>query len=196
MAHISLNLRGLPTREKVALARRIFTAMKHNPTFPNPDPPLVVLDRLANELEVPDGEPSLEKNEALLDETLGRLATYVQNTSGGSATIISAAGMNVDDHHHLHGALPKPANVSISLSDSDSGVRLRCDPVPDAKTYVFQSTPDPITDSSDWLIGSVSTGPGGTITSLTPGHRYWFRVSAVGPTGQGPWSDPLAAEVP
>ncbi|MEO7343188.1 MAG: fibronectin type III domain-containing protein [Luteolibacter sp.] len=192
MASVALNLRNLSIGEKVALGRRIFTAMSHNEHFPHPDPPLVLLARLTSELDDDDQSHSMEKNEALLGDTLARLATYVQKTSGGSESIIASSGMNVDSPNGNPGSLPKPNNLTVTRSVIPSEMSLRCDPIPGAKTYVFQSAPDPISSDSAWHIGSVSTGHLGTITFLTPGSRYWFRVSAVGTSGQGPWSDPVS----
>ena len=196
MASVALNLRSLSVSEKVALARRVFAAMTDNAFFPAPDPPLVLLARLTNELDGTRDSQSLVKNESLLGETLGRLATYVEKVSGGSEPLIAASGMPVDAPDGGDGAIQKPANFTATFAKHPGEISLRCDPVPGAKTYVFQSTPDPISPASDWLIGSVSTGPIGTITSLTPGQCYGFRVSAVGPSGQGPWSDSISKEVP
>ncbi len=192
MANVVLNLRDLNIGEKVALSRRILAAMSDNPRFPAPDPPLVLLARLADELEGQEESPLLAKNEFLLGETLSRLATYVQNVSGGSDSIITSAGMKADSHFSSHDSLPKPANFSVAPSKTPTELSVRCDPVPGAKTYVFQSTPDPLTNDSVWNIGSVSTGPVGTIYCMTEGQRLWFRASAVGSSGQGPWSDPVS----
>jgi hypothetical protein len=39
------------------------------------------------------------------------------------------------------------------------------------------------------LHAAVSSKSSCTITGLTSGQHYWFRVAAVGAAGQGPWSD-------
>lgn len=196
MASVALNLRNLSVREKVALSRRVLTAMSHNALFPSPDPPLVLLSRLTGELEgLPDSQ-AVEKNEALLGDTLARLATYVQKVSGGRESVITASGMNVEVQESDIDSLPKPTNFTVTPGKITGEMSLRCEPIPGAKTYVFQSTPDPFASDSVWHIGSVSTGHIGTITFLSQGQRYWFRVSAVGPTGQGPWSDPVSEMVP
>ncbi len=192
MANVALNLRNLSISEKVGLARRIFSAMDGNALFPLPDPPLVLLARLTQELESQNDTLSLAKNEGLLGDTLSRLATYVQRVSGGSESAITAAGMGVDSSHADNGAMCKPANFRVTQSTTPGELALRCDPAQGAKTYVFQSTPDPLTSNSDWRIGSVSTGHIGTISCVEAGKRYWFRVSAIGPSGQGPWSDPVS----
>ncbi len=192
MANVTLNLRNLSISEKIGLARRIFSAMDGNALFPSPEPPLVLLARLTQDLEAQNDALSLAKNEALLGDTLSRLATYVQRVSGGSESAITAAGMGVDSSHAHNCVMSKPENFSVTQSATPGEIGLRCDPVPGAKTYVFQSTPDPLTNDSVWHIGSVSTGHIGTISCVAAGHRYWFRVSAVGQSGQGPWSDPVS----
>lgn len=195
MASVALNLRNLTVREKVALARRVLNSMSDNALFPAPDPPLILLARLTNELEGIHDSQSMDKNEALLGETLARLASYVQKMSDGAESVITASGMNVESPNDNYGTMIKPMNFTATHSKVPGEISLRCDPIPGAKTYVFQSTPDPVTTGSDWHIGSVSTGHIGTITLLAQGQRYWFRVSAVGASGQGPWSDPVSEVV-
>jgi hypothetical protein len=192
MAHVSLNLRSLNIGEKLSLARRVYDAMADNPLFPSPDPPLILLTRLTRELAGQRDSQAIIKNEVLLGETLSRLSSYVQRISGGSPAIITAAGLNLEYPSGINGALPIPANLRVTNGRAAQEVLLRCDPVPGAKTYVFQYTPDPLTPSSVWSIGSVSTGHLGTIALPESNHRYWFNVSAVGPAGQGPWSEPVA----
>jgi len=50
-------------------------------------------------------------------------------------------------------------------------------------------SPDPITRTS-WTLGVVSTKSSATLSGLTSGTKYWFRVAAIGAAGQGAWSDP------
>ncbi|HEV7473405.1 MAG TPA: fibronectin type III domain-containing protein [Pyrinomonadaceae bacterium] len=42
----------------------------------------------------------------------------------------------------------------------------------------------------------MSTKSSFTVTGLTPGTRYWFRVAAVGAGGQSGWSDPASKIAP
>ncbi len=44
--------------------------------------------------------------------------------------------------------------------------------------------------------GKIPTPNDYTATALTSGQRYIFRVAAVGPLGQGPWSDEAGKMAP
>jgi chitodextrinase len=46
---------------------------------------------------------------------------------------------------------------------------------------------------ADWKFATTSTRSSATVTGLTPGTRYWFRVAATAPAGQSPWSSPAPA---
>ena len=51
MAKVDLNLKKLTIPGKIALARKIVTAMTGNPNFPAPNPPLADITAAANGLE-------------------------------------------------------------------------------------------------------------------------------------------------
>jgi hypothetical protein len=54
---------------------------------------------------------------------------------------------------------------------------------------------DPPTPTS-WTHAGVATKSRATISGLTSGTRYWFRVAAVNSNGQSGWSDPAAKMAP
>ena len=60
---------------------------------------------------------------------------------------------------------------------------------------IVQKSPDPISPTS-WQQASVVTKSKTTVSGLTSGTKYWFRVAAVGTAGQGPWSDPATKLAP
>ncbi|MEI6236400.1 MAG: fibronectin type III domain-containing protein [Planctomycetota bacterium] len=78
---------------------------------------------------------------------------------------------------------------SAPSSDMDGTVDLTWDKVRGANSYMIQKSPDPITGGS-WTMGAISTKSSATLSGLTSGTKYWFRVAAIGAAGQGAWSDP------
>ena len=64
-----------------------------------------------------------------------------------------------------------------------------------ARSYVVQQSPDPPTNTS-WTQITIVVKPQTTVTGLTGGQKYWFRVAAVGPKGQSAWSDPATKLAP
>lgn len=73
-------------------------------------------------------------------------------------------------------------------------LQLRFGRVPGAKSYMYQSTPDPLTDASVW---STDTGTVSRFLfkGLQAGKRYWVRVVAVGINGQKVYSQPVLSKL-
>lgn len=88
-----------------------------------------------------------------------------------------------------------PQALAATAGDHDGAIDLSWEPVADAKSYVEEKSPDPPTPTS-WLHAGVSTKSKMTISGLTSGTRYWFRVAAVGTSGQSGWGDPATKIAP
>jgi outer membrane protein assembly factor BamB len=87
------------------------------------------------------------------------------------------------------------ANLAITSGDSAGELDLQWDPIPGAKTYEIQTSPDPMTSTS-WTSQPSVTKSKTVILGLTSGARVWARVRAVNAAGQGAWSDPATKIVP
>jgi hypothetical protein len=84
-------------------------------------------------------------------------------------------------------ALPSiPQAVSAAAGDHDGEIVLWWKPVPNAKSYVIESSTDPATTTS-WEHAGIATSATKTITNLKSGTRFWFRVAAVAAGGQSRW---------
>jgi hypothetical protein len=59
----------------------------------------------------------------------------------------------------------------------------------------MEKSPDPPTPTSFTHAG-VCTRSAFTVTGLTSGTRYWFRVAAINANGQSAWSDPAMKIAP
>lgn len=207
MALIKLNYSRLSVPEQVALVRRIVTKMTGNSLFPTPQPPLSVLTAGADALEQAENEAQAARQEAKAKTTirnnkeddLGRLVTqavgYVTAISGGDEEIIQSAGMDVRATPGTSTAPSQPAALSATAGDHDGTMDLSWDPVVEAASYVIETSPDPVSATS-WKHEGVSTKSTFTVPGLTSGARVWFRVAAVNPNGQSPWSDPATKIVP
>jgi hypothetical protein len=88
-----------------------------------------------------------------------------------------------------------PPALAATAGDHDGEIDLSWDTVAGAKSYVIEKSPDPPTPTS-WAHAGVSTKSKMTISGLTSGTRSWFRVAAVGPSGQSGWSDPATKIAP
>ncbi|HKS30191.1 MAG TPA: fibronectin type III domain-containing protein, partial [Pyrinomonadaceae bacterium] len=130
----------------------------------------------------------LSEKEEILNSTLNQLAAYVESVSGGDEQKIQSAGMDVRAPGTATGALPAPDGLNATQGDMEGEIDLSWDKVDRARSYVIEQSTDPVTATS-WQHAAVSTKSQTTIDGLTTGTKYWFRVAAVGPQGQGPWSN-------
>jgi predicted phage tail protein len=84
-----------------------------------------------------------------------------------------------------------PKRLTASAGDHDGEVDLSWDRLAGAKSYVVEKSVDPPT-ATGWSHTAVSTKSSFTVTGLTSGTRYWFRVAAINANGQSGWSDPAS----
>src|SRR5216684_1731067 len=107
MALIKLNFDRLSVPEKIALTRRVVSAMTGKAHFTTPQPPLNAINAAADALEQAESDAQIARQEAKAKTTtrnnkeddLGRLMTqsvgYVTAVAGGDEEIIQSAGMDV-----------------------------------------------------------------------------------------------------
>jgi Fibronectin type III domain len=207
MAKTKLNLKNLSTPEKIARARQIVTAVTNNAHFPTPNPPLTqvsaaidAVEQLNNEVQAMRAAAKaktseLYQQESVLDRTLAQLAAYVESVSGGDDAKINSAGLDVRAQRSPAGDLAAPGNLSASAGDHEGEIDLHWDKVGNARSYVVEQSLDPPSDST-WSNAAVVVKSQATIEDLTSGRKYWFRIAAVGATGQSGWSNPATKIAP
>ena len=208
MARIKLNLSRLPLTEKIAKARQIVTALTANTDFPTPTPALAGVTTASNDVEAAYTAVQTVRQEAktattdqntkedILDRLLMQLASYVEAVAGDDLVVIQSAGMGVRGPAISTGETPtQPAAIAPTAGDHDGEVDLSWEPVLGARSYVIEISPDPPTEKS-WTHAGVSTRSRFTVSGLTSGTRYWFRVAAVNANGQSGWSDPAVKIAP
>lgn len=208
MPKISLNIRRLPITEKVARARTIITSLTGNPNFPTPSPTLAVITSAIDDLETSAATVQTLKaqlktevsqqndKEDFFDGIMSQLVGYVQSVAGDDETKIHSAGMDTKSAKGSTTSEPTlPEALTPTAGDHDGEIDLSWDPVPKAKSYIIEVSIDPPTQTS-WQHAGVSPRSRFTVTNLTPGTRYWFRVAAVGTAGQSGWSDPAMKIAP
>lgn len=203
MAKVKLALQQLTVPQKVQFLRQVVTAMTGNANFATPSPTLVTITAKADDLETKFNDAQAARltaqqktslqdtSERDADAAVTQLASYVDNASAGDSTKIQSAGMEVRATPSPVGTLPAPAGLVALIGDLDGEIDLDWDSVRGATSYVMQRSPDPPTATS-WQSAGVTTKSKGSVTGLTSGTKYWFRVAAVGAAGQGAWSNPAS----
>jgi len=207
MAKIKLNLSRLSVPEKIARAQQIVTALTGNADFASPQPPLTQVTTAINDLDAAYAATQAARQEAktrtveqnqkedALDSVLSKLANYVESVAGDDEAMILGASMNVRSAQTTTTDLAAPDSLAATAGDRDGEIDLHWDKVKKARSYVIERSPDPITATS-WSHAAIVTKSQATIDGLTTGTKYWFRVAAVGTSGQGPWSDPATKVAP
>jgi Fibronectin type III domain len=210
MSKIKFNLRNLSIPEKIARAQQIVAALTDNPNFTDPHPPLAQVTAAINELEDAANAAQAARQEAkartaaqnskeeALDKMLTQLVAHVESIAGDDEQRILSAGLDprtaASSHSVSHlAASSTPPNLTATFGDHEGEIDLSWDTVRGARSYIVQRSPDPPTETS-WTHVAVATRSRITVENLTSGTRYWFRVAAVTPTGDSPWSN-LAVKI-
>lgn len=88
-----------------------------------------------------------------------------------------------------------PQLLNATSGDTNGEIDLTWEPVTGAFTYVVQKchyAKKPVR----WTHIDIVAKSSFTVTKLKTGHKYWFRVAAVGRKGQGQWSCPVQKKAP
>ncbi|MEW6025936.1 MAG: fibronectin type III domain-containing protein [Planctomycetota bacterium] len=207
MGKVKLGLQKMSITGKLGLATLIVTQMTGNPNFVTPVPSLADLtadkdnlknaynEALALRLRAKAATELMADMEKKLDQTLARMALYVENVSGGNDGKILSAGMGVKDTGAPIGQLAAPTDLSAMAGNDDGEIDLNWEPVYGSKSYLVEMTLDPNAPNT-WKHKTSVTESFAVIKELASGTKYWFRVAAVGAAGQGPFSDPAAKYAP
>jgi hypothetical protein len=91
--------------------------------------------------------------------------------------------------------ISSPSSLSAASGDTAGEIDLAWEPVIEAHTYVVQKSKGS-KHPLKWTNEDIVTKSNCTITKLKSRHKYWFRVAAVGRSGQGPWSEFVQEKAP
>jgi hypothetical protein len=197
---IKLGLNSLSVPELLSLAQQITGAMQGNPNFTTPNPPLTTVADATKALRTASEEVNAARMESRnktviqnqredqLQGLLRQLASYVDNISNGDEALITSAGMQVQAASSGRGELTVPTAFNATSGDSEGEIDLSWNPVQHAQSYVIESSLD-APPAAKWEHRLATTKSKATLSNLTSGTRYWFRVAAIGSQGQGGWSD-------
>lgn len=184
-------------------ASGVLTALAGNPNFPEPSPDLASVTTAMENFgaalaQAQDGGRSdiaakNQKREVLV-ELLTHLGNYVVYTVAGDAVKAATSGFTFSRDYIKHNDIGKPENLVIENGLNPGTLKLKFDRVKEARSYVYQCTPDPLTDTSVWenKMGTVSKA---LFEGLQSGKKYWCRVGALGANGQTIYSEAVSRVV-
>jgi hypothetical protein len=189
-----LNMNKLSVPSKINKARLIVEAISTNVgTFMSPMPDLITVNAAIDDLETAwnnaaDGGKNLtvimHDKEAALMLLMNSLAQYVTLTANGNEDIVHLAAMDTKK---------TPTKVQsdfdvIYAADSGSVIARKKNVL--RASYIWQFSTDP--SAANWTEHGITTQSKTTISGLTPGVRYWFRVAVVDKDGQHPFLEPVS----
>ena len=208
MKKVVLNLKQLTILEKIEKGNQQKNAMTTNPNFTTPNPSLTVVGNDIDGLEtannayeaaksvVDEKLAILNQKEVIYDNTMTKLANYVENTADGNIAIILSAAMKPKaDSTKSTTVLNKPENVSASAGDAAGSVDLQWNSDPKSSGYNIEMCFDPI-EATKWAFKKTSLKSSCTITGLVSGQKVWFRVCSINTVGESAWSNPVPITVP
>jgi hypothetical protein len=207
MAKVKLDLKSLSIPEKVEKIRQIVKALTGNSNFPTPQPALATLTALANDLEVAYNDAQASKQattakislmhtkEDAAEQGVRQATFYVESVAGDDEDKILSAGLSLRSAATQITQASAPTALAATEGDHERELDLSHNPVKGAKSYEYQQSPDPPTATS-WVHAAISAKSSATISGLTSGTRYWFRVRAITSGGATGWSDPATKIAP
>jgi hypothetical protein len=205
MAKPKLLLSKLSVAEKIQLAKTIYQSMNNNASFPAPDPALIDLKKDFEDLEKAvtaalEARKIAEEKTAkqaqsvkTLETTLTSLALYVEKASGGEKDKILSAGMQVAEGKKPVIAIGQVLNLAAKEGAKAQEIALSWSVVKGAKSYIIECSEG---DSNNWQMKAVSTKSNAVVSGLKSGTQYWFKICAVGASGNGAYSDPAMKYAP
>lgn len=205
MAQVKLELALRSDDDLHQFTETHIAAMAGNANFPTPAPTPVAFqavfdDYCAKLTAAKQAAMAAAAATALKDEARAALSlawndrgNYLQTTSGGEAAKIMSAAVGVRDEPQPIGQLPAPADFMPTMGDMPGEVDLSWSRMKGARAYVVEYREQGTTGA--WL-QKMATKSRVTVTGLTSGKTYVFRVAALGAAGQGPWSLEAARMAP
>lgn len=171
-----------------------------NPTLEKYNGDIQVAENKCEELEMLEIQLKLKREEVntairQLEDDFSLEATYVESVANGDVETILAAGFTPASNSTTRIVIDQPQNFRCSKSNIKSSLSFTWSSVKGAKSYIIRCTTD-INDQNSWNILSVVTKANIKINELSSGSKIWFCVSAIGASGEGPMSEPIAKIIP
>jgi hypothetical protein len=172
-------------------ALAIAAAMAGNTNFPEPTPALADLN---NSIKLFSDALALaktgdrvkvtikNKQRQNLEFMLITLANYCSHTAKTDRSILASSGFALNAESNAAKTLNPPENFTVQPGNHSGEILLYVNTVPSARSYLFLHGPSPMPNEA-WFI-AVNSLPYFTISGLTRGVTYSFKIGVTGSKGQ------------
>ena len=135
-----------------------------------------------------------DDQEAEWDKVITARANHCEAVTPDDLPALASTGFPLRSAGGPVGDLPAPGDLRAEAGDGEGKVDLRCKTVSGASSYEWQCRLH--ADGNAWQPAKMSTSTRVSLTGLTPGALYAFRVRAIGAAGPGAWSDEAICRAP
>jgi hypothetical protein len=208
MPKFKLELNRKTPEEKVTLGEGHIAAMDGNADFPvaNRLPSDAAYLATVNDLKAANADVEAKRTalkqaqenrdakEAAFDVATNSRASYCEAAQPNNDSALAGTGFSLRGGPAPVGDMPAPTNMRTSMGDKSGEIDLQWDPVYGAGSYIVECRE--YNPSTGWSQVKLLRQSKHTVTGLTSGKTYAFRVSALGPKGEGPWSDEAVKMAP
>lgn len=166
----------------------IINSLTGNTNFPTPQPSLAEIAASRNAYinalsanETGGKQQTLVKNEARkdLEAKLRLLGLYVQANCNNNEVIAQGSGFDIQKSRAPIGILERPSNFKVENGPASGTLIASSDKVDGAKSYVYQITTAPVSNTSIWQTEFASTKTH-MFVGLTPGTQYAVKMAGIG----------------
>jgi hypothetical protein len=206
MSTVKLGLDGLAVPDKIQYGYSVGQALDGNLNFPNLGPLVTRLRAATDKLsasytdaqtarQIAKSKTSIQDDDATaFDALMAEIARDVQTDSGGDKAKIESAGFSVRAERTPPSPLPAPTDLQAVASEFAGSADLSWQLDRDARLFLIERAEDAEVLAFRQI--ATATKKSASVNSMVSGKKYWFRTAAVGPAGQGPWSDPVPLFAP
>ena len=176
------------------------SAFVPNPDFPTTTPDIATIAARKHDFDVAvanaaNGGKVLKEirteKRILLEMAMRLLASYVEDNSNNTKSIMLEAGFSVHGGPVVHRTYPDtPIIRELTYGRLTLTADVKVIPVENTDVYEFRFTEDPFGPEARWTNLPVSTKSTFTITGITYGSNIWAQVRCHNSIGISNWSDP------
>ena len=199
MATVQVGLKDISTSDLIHKTNQLIYCLKDNIHFPDPQPSVAFLKEKLAEVQkwnlsrMDRSSMSVmyrKQAEAGLKIAIKNLASYVDIHAQGDPTKIIGSGFAVRRKPGRSKDVRTPQGLSSQSGHLSGEIKLTWNR--DRPGILFLVEMAEFTTDSDWCLKGYTKKSKYTVGGLIPGHKYQFRLKAIGADKESAYSQPTA----